>query len=512
VILKVATAEELQQVTAFKLAKKRTEPAHFDPNGFNQQILALTSVGKLFALHSSDGRILWAKNYGQLSTFADMWVYKQHSLHRGIEVALVSKLKASGDETAMLSTIDGWTGEILTKRRLRSASSSVVKLQPAGPSSLQAALLVDYQAGKADVLAEEEAVAEILQGLQSTYVFNVDEDEHAASGYMLASSKDQAEALTLTNLWRFKVPSGDKIVGFGSPNYFQNIYSRTRVLGDRSALYKYTNPNTLFVAAESEGDSGSPKITVYLLDTVTGKLLYSITHKDAQGPVHVVFHEHWIVYKYWNTRANRDEMSVMELYEDEPLKNSMSVSSYLFDLVTKANQTSTVSSYNPLNLRVLGQSYVLSTGLKTMTVTSSSLGMTANQVLVGTLSDQVYAIDKKLLDPRRPVKPSAADKEEGLIPYNEFLPIAPQKFVTHTHQVMGLKEIQCFPTRRESSILMLAHGIDVFYTRLMPSKSFDMLEDDFSYSLLVTTILGLLIAAFVVNGKVKKDNVKRNWV
>ena len=217
--------------------------------------------------------------------------------------------------------------------------------------------------------------------------------------------------------------------------------------------------------------------------------------------------------RYWNTRANRDEMSVMELYEDEPMKNSMSVSSYLFDLVTKANQTTTVSSYNPLNLRVLGQSYVLSTGFKTMTVTSSSLGMTANQVLVGTLSDQVYAIDKKLLDPRRPVKkPSAADKEEGLIPYNEFLPISPQKFVTLSHQVMGLRDIQCFPTRRESSILMLARGIDVFYTRLMPSKSFDMLEDDFSYSLLVTTILGLLIAAFVVHGKVNKDNVRRNWV
>ena len=162
---------------------------------------------------------------------------------------------------------------------------------------------------------------------------------------------------------------------------------------------------------------------------------------------------------------------------------------------------------------MLGQSYVLSLPVKAMTVTSSALGITANQVLVATLSDQIYAIDKKLLDPRRPTqKPTNADKEEGLIPYNEFLPIAPQKFVTYTHQVAGLREINCWPTRRESSVVVLAHGTDVFYARMMPSKSFDMLEDDFSYSLLVTTIFGLLVATFVVYSMVQKDNLKRNWV
>ena len=46
----------------------------------------------------------------------------------------------------------------------------------------------------------------------------------------------------------------------------------------------------------------------------------------------------------------------------------------------------------------------------------------------------------------------------------------------------------------------------------MPSKSFDMLEDDFSYSLLVTTILGLLTATFVVYFRVQKSNVERNWL
>ena len=460
--LKVASPDEVQKVKAFYEAKKKIEPAHFEPNGFRKQIVALTSVGKLFALHSSDGRILWTKSL-EGAAFLDMWVYKQHPSHKGIEIAILSRKE--GSSKSKFTVMDGWSGSILGRKEIPCGSSSVMKLRPVGSASIQAALLIDYEALKAHVVVESDSDLEMLD-LQSTFTYQVDEADNAAFGYMISPGNTKSQVLSVINLWSFKLPEGAKIVGSASPNFFQKIYSRTRVLGDRSALYKYTNPNTLFLASES-ADEGRLKVMAYLLDTVTGKLLYSIKHEDAQGPVHVVFHEHWVVYKYWNSRGNRDEMSVMELYEDEPQKNSKSISSLVFDLLTKTNQNETVSSYAPSALRVLGQSYVLSVGMKTMTVTSSSFGITASQVLLGTLSDQVYAIDKKLLDPRRPVKPSNADKEEGLVPYNEFLPIAPQYFITYTHQVLGLEKIQCYPTRRESTTLMLAYGIDIFYTRLV---------------------------------------------
>ncbi|UPQ98770.1 ER membrane protein complex subunit 1 [Chloropicon primus] len=508
--LMLATPKESLDLKAFQLAKKKTEPAYFDSNGFKKQILALTSVGKLFALHTSDGRVLWTKDLGEGDDYVDMWVYKQDPSHAGMQIGILSSNKAKTESKFLV--VDGWSGALLSNKSIKCAADSVMKLQPAGSSSLQAALLADYEASKGHVVVADDSDLGLLD-LRSTFLFNVDEANGVVSGYNLSPKLSGGDAtLPLTNLWSLKLKEGQKIVGTASPNFFQKVYSRTRVLGDRSALYKYINPNTLFVSAESVGDKGEPKLTIYLVDTVTGKMLYSITHKNAWGPVHVVFHENWIVYKYWNIQGNRDEMSVLELYEDEPLKNSNSISSHLFNLITKTNQSNFVSSYAPSAIRVLGQSYVLSLPVKTMTVTTSSLGITANQVLVGTLSDQIYAIDKKLLDPRRPVKPTNADKEEGLIPYNEFLPIAPQKFITYTHQVAGLRDIQCFPTRRESSVLVFAYGVDMFYTRLMPSKSFDMLEDDFSYSLLVTTILGLLVATFVVRSRVQKDNLKRNWM
>ena len=39
---------------------------------------------------------------------------------------------------------------------------------------------------------------------------------------------------------------------------------------------------------------------------------------------------------------------------------------------------------------------------------------------------QVLALDKRFLDPRRSVNPTQAEKEEGIIPLTDSLPIIPQ--------------------------------------------------------------------------------------
>ena len=54
--------------------------------------------------------------------------------------------------------------------------------------------------------------------------------------------------------------------------------------------------------------------------------------------------------------------------------------------------------------------------------------------------EQVYLLDKRLLDPRRPVGvPTEADKMEQLIPYNEVLPLNPSQFATHSQRIAGLR-------------------------------------------------------------------------
>ena len=54
----------------------------------------------------------------------------------------------------------------------------------------------------------------------------------------------------------------------------EHVHSVGRVLGDRSVLYKYLNPNLIAFASVSE-DTLKPSTFIYIIDGVTGKLLVS---------------------------------------------------------------------------------------------------------------------------------------------------------------------------------------------------------------------------------------------
>ena len=146
-----------------------------------------------------------------------------------------------------------------------------------------------------------------------------------------------------------------------------------------------------------------------------------------------------------------------------------------------------------------------------MSVSQTMMGITQRQVLVGTVADQVVALDKRFLDPRRPTKVSPADKDEGLLPYSEIMPVFPRSYLTMNKQVEQLRSIFTAPARLESSCLVLAVGLDVFYTRTMPSKTYDMVAEDFSYALLMLTLVGLTVLTLTLRFLVKREELKRRW-
>lgn len=67
-------------------------------------------------------------------------------------------------------------------------------------------------------------------------------------------------------------------------------------MADRDVMYKYMSKNLLFVATvapKAAGEIGSVTpdeawLVVYLIDTVTGRILHRVTHHGAQGPVRAV--------------------------------------------------------------------------------------------------------------------------------------------------------------------------------------------------------------------------------
>lgn len=61
-----------------------------------------------------------------------------------------------------------------------------------------------------------------------------------------------------------------------------------------------------------------------------------------------------------------------------------------------------------------------------MAVTNTMHGITTRNFLLGLATDQVFSLDKRYVDPRRPTgKPTPEDVEEGLMQYSPFVPLVP---------------------------------------------------------------------------------------
>lgn len=61
-------------------------------------------------------------------------------------------------------------------------------------------------------------------------------------------------------------------------------------------------------------------------------------------------------------------------------------------------------------------------------------------VAVVTDRDQLVAVPKRMLDPRRPDVPSKRDKEEFLVPYQPMLFLDPKWTISHTYDVSAIVE------------------------------------------------------------------------
>lgn len=63
----------------------------------------------------------------------------------------------------------------------------------------------------------------------------------------------------------------------------------------------------------------------------------------------------------------------------------------------------------------------------------------------------------------------------------------------------------------ESTSLVIAYGLDIFMTRVQPSRTFDLIPDDFPYGFLLTITLllgGAVLALRRLEGRV---TTSRKW-
>lgn len=121
-------------------------------------------------------------------------------------------------------------------------------------------------------------------------------------------------------------------------------------------------------------------------------------------------------------------------------------------------------------------------------------------------------VPRRMLDPRRPnTPPTANEKQEGLMQYHPFLFVDPRTCLTMNETVLGLERVFATPALIESTTLVLMAGIDVFFTRATPSKTFDLLAADFNHSFLLALLGGLAVMTVALKKLDREKKINAAW-
>eukprot|EP00897_Mesotaenium_endlicherianum_P002317 jgi/Mesen1/2112/ME000151S01365 len=595
--LMLATPHELAAVHELRRNGPAKSALTRDHNGFRKLILVLTSSGKLLALHSGNGHVVWSLLLSSLRSpppgaATDVKPQPLHlvlwqdphrrALVEAPEVLVIGRAGRVESAPGVLAWVDAHAGVELRAARLRFPILQSIQLPFLDSAERRLLLLVSADVAekasgdapscrppRAHVFpSTRECLDLFLAHKSSVFFYLVNRERGTITGYTVGArveAKGEEEGLAggagapddngwvfaTQEMWQVVLPPDSEVVAAAVARRFDEVvHTQVKILGDRDVLYKYLSKNLLFVATVTPPKrtaGGVPPVpeetalVAYLIDTVTGAILHRVTHVGMQGPVHAVFADNWVVYHYLNLRNQRYEMSVMELYDNTPRKaNPADVMKYVLQL-GPANLTAPASAWaGPPRLKVLAQSYFFPHTLTALTATRSMRGITAKELLIGTVSDQlllpmatdahaagapsihsamcvlrlffpILAVDKRFFDPRRTPAPSPKEREEGIIPYNENVPVAPSSYITHALQVAGLRAVITEPSRLESTTLVFAYGVDLFFTRRAPSKMYDSLSEDFSYVLLLVTLGALLVAIAVTYFLSERKELYSRW-
>jgi hypothetical protein len=417
-----------------------TSDDHSDAFGFKKTITCATSSGRLVALAGgSPYNIIWTKQVADVPA-GSSWNARVESLPNGI-------VRVVQDNGANAPLFNASTGEML--------SSSSQELLIDNPVPL---VSVEYE-------------------LQNNQLSAID-----------AGKKDAGK------LWHFVPQPGEKILSIVSRPVNDPVASIGKVLGDRNVLYKYLNPNmALLVTAHESGKSAS----VYVLDTVSGAVIYSNTHKDVDlsAPIASTLSENWFAYSF-TAESSASSPKGHQLVSGELFESLSPNDRGLLD--SAANVSSLAGNTEPFTLT---QSYQIPEPISKLAVTQTRQGITSRQLLaVLSDSNSIVGIPRGVIDPRRPIgrDPTKDEQMEGLMRYNPVIEFDPKWHLNHAREVIGIKDVITSPALLESTSLVFAYGLDIFGTRLSPSFNFDMLGKDFNKFQMLATVAALAVVTFVV--------------
>ncbi|KAF2493052.1 DUF1620-domain-containing protein [Lophium mytilinum] len=443
---------------AGKSANPTPREVQQDAFGFHKLVIVATDKGRLVALDAgSAGRIVWSVDLAAAATLQDPVLRAAHGL---IEV------NAKGLETPIF--VNSTTGALISSEAARAIQDP----------TLVADELISY-----DVVNGE------------------------LKGYL-------GDVKAVDPIWGFAPSKGERIIGYTARPVVDPVASIGKVLGDRSVLYKYLNPNLVLVTTVIDSTRTA---SVYLLDSASGNVLHAVSHPniDTSRAIPSAISEHWFSYSLTLDASTDDtcrgyQLIVAELYESAlandrgPLGAASNSSSF---------QPSSASG-DAAKPYVISQTYQIPEEISLMTATQTRQGITSRELLI-TLpeSNSIVGIPRYIIDPRRPIgrDPTPLEASEGITKYNPALQFDPKWYLNHNMEIIGVKDVITSAALVESTSLVFSYGLDIFGTRVAPSFAFDMLGKGFNKIQMLATVLALGVGVVFVAPLVRRKQINALW-
>ncbi len=279
-----------------------------DEFNLNQLIVAVTSVGKVFGLYTSaNGRILWSfylknsapfklsKASGKLDLMPMFLQRTAAHVPYEAQCVLLAKTLVDGVQKTRVYFFNPLTGQpskdfskegVIVDYEVKQA----FLLNIHDSHHLKPLALFDSE-NRMHVLPEKSAKEVLAKSSKATVIYSSNVDANGG-GSSLVGYAMKTLGKPLPEVWRLNLED-EQIVSIAAKLPNDRIHSQGKVLGDRSVLYKYLNPNMIGVVTTGQDSQKVPFINVYLVDTVTGSVINSFNHKRCRGPVNIVHSENW---------------------------------------------------------------------------------------------------------------------------------------------------------------------------------------------------------------------------
>lgn len=466
-----------------------------DDFGLHKMLVVVTSTGKVFGIDNVSGKYHWTRYLPEITGFANgqsmKLLVQRTSRFYPLTAQCVILGRNKNTKKGLIYQFNPITGQPVNKGfiQLPYEIQQASLLHETGPDFLRGLLILDSNS-EAHVLPESCA-----KFAHNFYLFSAQRETGVINGFLVVFKNGELSTIPTWTVNLGGGEKGQKIVAIEGKNPIEHVHSQGRVLSDRSVLYKYINPNLIAVATHGPDNIHKYILNVHLLDVVSGSIVFSMSHKRVRPPLHMVHSENWLVYSYYNDKVRRTEVATLELYEGKTQTNSTVWSSL---------------DAPPLPL-VERQSYILPVAVAAMEETITEKGITNKHVLIGLTTGAVVEISWALLDPRRPVTSPEKAREEGIIPYMPELPMPHEIIINYNQTVANIKDMHTAPSGLESTCLVFVHGLDIFVTRVAPSKTFDLLKEDFDYFLITVVLVLLTTTSYIVKHFASQKAIKQAW-